>query len=590
MSIDQSLIEQILHAADIVQVISSYIPVIKKGRNYVAVCPFHDDKNPSLQISQEKQIFKCFVCGTGGNVFTFVEKYEKISFIDAVRKVADLIGFHDDRLKKAVQVSAKDASLEPLYKALDDLASFYHYALKTKEGKKAYTYLLDRGLDDKFQDEYRLGYAPLDGKMTIKYLTSRGHSLKTIELIGIASHNNGGYSDRNYGRVIFPIADSNGRIIGFSARRLSDNKDEAKYVNSPETPLFHKANVLFNYHIAKRNARHDGYVYVLEGFMDAFALRRAGIDSCVALMGTALTKAHIAMLRALGAEIRLCLDGDAPGQAATLKITSMLDAASLPYRIVDHKDGNKDPDEILKGEGRDALLSYLSHLLSKAEFALSYYKKTNALSSLHDRKQFVYDFLPILLSTKSRLELEDYLLNLQLATQFPVSELRALYEKAKEKQNEKGNIEQVFSSFHPERKQLRRFLLAEREVLYQMLTEQEAIAYYQREIEYFYNEIYRKIANFLISYESEHAKIDIPSLLYNLEMSELSDKDELEKEITDLMMEKEHPPFSLQLMDEYKHTIMEEREKLYRKSMIQEEIRGKPPLEQAEIIKEYTKR
>lgn len=589
MSIDNDLIERILHAADIVQVISSYIPVIKKGRNYVAICPFHDDKNPSLHISSEKQIFKCFVCDTGGNAITFVEKYEKIPFMDAVRKVADLVGIHDERLQKKETISPKDASLEPLYKALDDVCNYYHYALKTEEGKTAFDYLLHRDLDENLQDEYRLGYALVDGKNTIKFLTSRGHSLKTIELIGIGTHVGSGYVDRNYGRVIFPIMDATGRVVGFSARRLSDNKDEAKYVNTSETPLFHKANILFNYHNARKVARHEGYVYVLEGFMDVFALRRIGIESCVALMGTALTKNHIAMLRALGAEIRLCLDGDQAGQMATMKIASILDQNGLNYRIVDNQNSDLDPDEILKASGADALRNYLNRLLNRAQFALAYYKKTNALATLEERKKFVFDFLPIIMNTNSRLEQEDYLLNLQLATQFPIDELRALLKKAKEQKKE-GSFEQIFTSFHPERKQLRRLQLAEREVLYQMLLGEEARMYYKNQIEFFYNELYRKIANFLMAYDEKHSKVDIPTLLVSLEASDLSDKDDISKEITGLLMEKEHPPYSQKVMDEYRDTIIEERSKLYRKTRLSQEIQGKMPLEQAEIIAQYTKK
>ena len=589
MPMDNDLIERVLHACDIVQVISSYIPVIKKGRNYVAICPFHDDKNPSLHISPEKQIFKCFVCGTGGNAITFVEKYEKISFMDAVRKVAELVGFHDERLAKKETVSAKDASLEPLYKALDDVASFYHYALKTEEGKTALDYLEHRDLDEKLQDEYRLGYALLDGKNTIKFLTSKGHSLKTIEMIGIGTHVGSGYMDRNFGRVIFPIMDANGRVVGFSARRLSDNKDEAKYVNTSETPLFHKANILFNYHIARKVARHEGYVYVLEGFMDVFALRRIGIDSCVALMGTALTKNHIAMLRALGAEIRLCLDGDQAGQMATMKICSLLEQNGLSYRIVDNQNSDLDPDEILKASGADALRNYLNRLLNHAQFALSYFKRNNTLNTLEERKKFVYQFIPIIAGAKDRLEQEDYLLNLQLATQFPIEELRTLLKKYQSQQKEES-ANQIFTSFHPEKKQLRRLQLAEREVLYQMLVGEEARDYYKNEISYFYNELYRKIANFLIDYDREHTQIDIPSLLVSLEGSEISDKEEISKEITGLLMEKEHPPYTKKLMDEYRDAIVEERGKLYRKTTLDQELQGKKPLEQAEIIAQYTKK
>lgn len=586
MAIDQSLIDKILQAADIVQVISSYIPVIKKGRNYVAVCPFHDDKNPSLQISPEKRIFKCFACGTGGNAITFVEKYEKIPFIEALRKVADMVGIHDERLMKKENANMKNTSHEPLYRALKDLSDFYHYSLRTSEGKIALDYLNQRQLKNEIQETYALGYAPTDGIKTIQFLTSKGHSLKTIDDIGIAHRNQGVYSDRNHGRVIFPIMDKEGRVIGFSARRLSENKEEAKYVNSPETPLFHKANVLFNYHIARQTARHDGFVYVLEGFMDVFALTRIGITSCVALMGTALTKEHIRLLRSLNCEIRLCLDGDEAGQNATMKIISLLDQEGLTYRIVSNQNNPRDPDEILREDGKEALERYLQTLLNRAEFALSYYKKSNTLTTLEERKKLIYDFLPILLATKSLLELEDYFLNLQAATRFPIEEIRALYVKMKKKASQEEK-QQIFTSFRPERKKMQRLQFAEKEILYQMMHEPEAFTFYQENIAFFYDEVYHQIANFMVEYYEKYDKIDVPLILSYLEQSDLPEKESMVQEMTSISLEKTHPPFSISLMNDCWKTIQEERKKIFEKQKLEDDLKNKTPMEKAEIIATY---
>lgn len=582
MAIDRELIDRILKAADIVAVISSYIPVIKKGRNYEAICPFHDDTNPSLKISVDKQIFRCFVCGTGGNAITFVEKYEKISFIEALRKVANMVGIKDPRLEEQKKYIYVDESKEPLFKALEDLTSYYHYALKTEEGSKALKYLENRGLFEGLRKEYQLGYAFLDGKNTIKYLTSKGHSLKTIEEIGIATHNNGVYSDRNYGRVIFPLHNIEGRVVGFSARRLDDSSDEAKYVNSPETVLFHKSDVLFNYHIAKRVARHEGYVYLLEGFMDVFALRKIGIESCVAIMGTSLTKRHISLLRALGCEVRLCLDGDNAGQTATMRIIKMLDEAEINYRIVSNQNSTRDPDEILAQDGEQGLRAYLNKLLNRAEFALSYYKQTNSLRTLEERKQLIFDFIPILLHTKSRLELEDYFLSLASATSFPIEEIRNLFNKAKSQKEE--NPVEIYKAFKPERKELRRFFLAEKEILYQMLNHKDAIEFYKNEIEFFYNEVYRNVANFIIDYYMKYSSVDLVSMLSELDLSEYPNKDELIKELTEVSLEKTHPEYSLELMEECKNTIISERTKLFKKEQLKSALEGLSPLEQAAYL------
>ena len=238
MAFDDSLINDVLKHADIVKVVSAYLPVIRKGKDYLAKCPFHDDTNPSMHISPELQIFKCFVCGTSGNAIGFVRKYEKLSFREAVKKVAEICDYHDPRLEDIHEAKVVDPRRAPLVKCLHDLTVYYQYALNSPEGKTGLDYFNNRHLDANLRSKFLLGYAFKDGKATCRFLEEKGHSLKTIEDIGIASSNNGVYSDRNAGRVIFPIMDANGEVVGYSARRLGDGP-EAKYVNSPETYLFH---------------------------------------------------------------------------------------------------------------------------------------------------------------------------------------------------------------------------------------------------------------------------------------------------------------------------------------------------------------
>ena len=271
------------------------------------------------------------------------------------------------------QVKVVDPKRAPLVKCLRDLTVYYQYSLNSPEGKAGLDYFESRHLDASMRSKFMLGYAFKDGKATCRFLQEKGHSLKTIEDIGIASSINGVYSDRNQGRAIFPIIDANGEVIGFSARRLGDGP-EAKYVNSPETYLFHKSNILYNYNNAKEKAHIAGYIYVLEGFMDVYALYRIGIESCVAIMGTALTSEHIRLLRALNVEIRLCLDGDLPGQKATMEIANNLANNGLNVRIVDNQNSSKDPDEILNSDGEMALNAYLNKLISRVDFVLNYYR------------------------------------------------------------------------------------------------------------------------------------------------------------------------------------------------------------------------
>ena len=590
MALDEELVKSVLKATDIVKVVSSYLNVSKKGKNYVAICPFHDDTNPSLSINPEKQIFKCFVCGTGGTAISFVQKYERINFIDAVKKVADFSGFHDPRLDTKTYVKKVDETKAPLYKCLHDLTLYYQYALNTPEGKDGLAYFEKRHLNSELRSKFLLGYAFNDGKATIEFLQSKGHSLKTIEDIGISSMLAGSYYDKNQGRVIFPICDEEGNVIGYSARRIKDGP-EAKYVNSPETKLFHKSSVLYNYHIAKEKARIAGYIYVCEGFMDVFALAKIGIDSAVAIMGTALTNEHIAMLRKLNVEIRLCLDGDLPGQTAMMKASKQLAEAGLSTRIVNNQNSPKDPDEILNEDGEEALRSYLNNLTGRIDFALNYYKNSNTLKTNDQKKQLIRQFLPILLSLKSALDVDNYLRKLSAITGYDVESLRDLLEKARAQKVIEQDPVEAMRDFHPERKMLRRLELAERELLYQMINNPSAVVYYEQKVDGFYDEVYRKIANFIVDYANNNPEFSAIDLISALEISQEEGKDEMMDEMTKLFLEKNHPKeCDTNLLDNLCTSISEEKTKIFEDDMLEQSIEGKDPLEQARIIAEYNRR
>ncbi len=589
MPFDNDLANEVLKHADIVKVIQSYLPLVKKGKDYLAKCPFHDDTNPSMHVSPEKQIFKCFVCGTSGNAIGFVMKYEHLSFKEAMKKVAEISGYRDPRLEGISEAKVIDPRRAPLIKCLRDLTTYYQYALNSPEGKAGLDYFNSRHLDNAMRTKFQLGYAFKDGKATCRFLQERGHSLKTIEDIGIASNINGTYSDRNQGRAIFPIFDIGGEVVGYSARRIT-NSDEAKYVNSPETYLFHKSNILYNYHNAKEKAHIVGYVYVLEGFMDVFALYRIGIESCVALMGTALTAEHIRLLRSLNAEIRLCLDGDLPGQKASMDIATNLVNNGLKVRIVDNQGSSKDPDEILNTEGEIALNAYLNKLISRVDFVLNYYKNTNPLQTTEQKSQLIAEFIPVLLGIRSQLELDSYINKLSNITGYDPDSIRNLLKTARNKPQE-TDFKKTIMEMHPERKVLRRLATAERELLYQMLQNKRAVTFYETKIGGFYDETYRMIANYLIEYAKENEDFVPRDLLNSLESSELPDKDELINQITELYMERTHPNVcSDALLENINNIINEEKEIIFEKDTLNQSLEGKDPLEKARIISEHNRR
>ena len=519
MAIDFDLVKEIKQRADIVDVISYYLSSVqKKGKGYVAVCPFHDDHDPSMQISKDRQTFHCFVCQTGGDVFTFVQKYDKCSFEEAVRKVCDIIGFDDPRLHKQVYQRKVDENLVPVYNCINELQKYYVYALTTEEGKTARDYLEKRKLTIEQCTKFGVGYAFSDGKMTIEYLKAKGFSLKNIENTGVAIAQTAGMSDNNQGRLIFPIKDGNGQVCGFSARKINDDPEAPKYVNSPETVIFTKGNILYNYHLAKQTARHDGYVYVVEGFMDVFAFDSIGITSCVALMSTKLTKQHIELLRKLGVEIRICLDGDKPGQSAMMRLMAQLDEARLPYRLVSMPGEVRDPDEILKQDGEDKLKIYVNSLVDPFNFALNYYQNISPLGTIEDKKKVVHHFMPMIASIKDKLVQDDYIYKLSEATGFTSAAIR---NSLKDYKNKADSTDKPLTFVNAEvntsldlkklSRDVRRLTLAERTVLDLMFVSDEAIKFYEEDIKYFYNEVFRAIANFVVEEYKSNGEVSEPS-------------------------------------------------------------------------------
>ncbi len=580
-----TLFEDVLKHANIVNVISSYINVIKKGRNYTALCPFHDDRNPSLMISPDKQIFKCFVCGAGGNAITFVRDYEKITLGEALRKVALISGFSDPRLSEYRPERKTVADhLVPLYACLKDLTEYYQYSLTTVEGQIAQEYLASRKISADLQKKFRLGYAPLQGENTIRFLQGKGHSLKTMERVGISSGELENPTDRNRGRLIFPIADIDGRVIGFSARRLNE-AEGAKYVNSPETPLFNKSAVLYNINQAKNSARRDGFLYILEGFMDVFALAEVGIDSAVALMGTFLTKEHLHILRPLNVELRIGLDGDQPGLMATMKIAMTLLESKSKFRLVIPDQEGRDPFDIFSDLGADGLKAYLNNLTSGIDFALAYYVKHLDLTKTTARESFVKSMLP-LIAQESPLLAQDYLKKLAHYSGYSLRALNSELSRLQKAKTQAGRSFKV-NEYHPERPLLRRLVRAEQALLLQMMQNKEAAKFYQEEVGNFVDDLHLYIAHFLIDYYQNHETLNVAELINDLELNcEHAKKELIKQRVVDLSFVPV-PPYSQEHLEECKHVIADEKKKMLLEEERAASLSGKTDEERAKILKEF---
>lgn len=364
MRYPDELIDRVRDANDIVDVVSACVPLKKRGANFVGLCPFHAEKTGSFNVSPSRQIFKCFGCGKGGNVFNFVMEYENLTFPEAVKMLAGRVGIElpespeDDSPEKRLEAGKK----EKILAALKDAAGFYYRTLRSSEGIRAQQYLFERGLDEETIHRFGLGYAGKGGVTLFDHLKKLGHSDEALEGTGLFNSEKGGMSDRFFNRVIFPIMDRSGKVIAFGGRLMGTASKAPKYLNSPETPVFNKGSNIYGLNIAKRTSS-DTYL-LCEGYMDVIALHKAGFDSAVASLGTALTPVQAKILRRFTSRVALTYDSDGAGRAATLRAIPILRGEGLDVRVVDLSP-KKDPDEFIKEYGADAY----RERLDKAEAA-----------------------------------------------------------------------------------------------------------------------------------------------------------------------------------------------------------------------------
>lgn len=539
--IPQEVIKDILNKADIVQVISAYINVIKKGNGYVSVCPFHDDHNPSMQINPKLQIFRCFSCGTGGNVFTFVEKYEHVGFLDAVKKVAEIINYSSPLLQ--VQERIIDDKTKSLLKVNLDASNFYHYVLSTNAGIKGKEYFSKRNISQDMIDYFSLGFAPENGQFTIKQLRSKDNEVNVLEEVGILIHEGSEFTDRFKNRVIFTLFNEYGEVIGFSGRRIEDN-DEAKYVNSPASKIFNKSNVLYNYQNAKNEALKENCCYVVEGFMDVFSLYRCNIKSVVALMGTAFTSLHAKQLKKLNVELRLCLDGDDAGQHGILKMLPLLDEAKINYKIVNYNGDKRDPDEIFNQDGETKLKEIANNLILKNEFIIQYFLNKNNLNTIDGKRNFVNEISKYIYFTDP-LEKEAFTKEIASITGFNYNSLAKLF---KSENNEELFVDFTISKQKVIQKKYDAKQRIERQLIHYVLNNPDSFYLIsQSDVFPFVDDIYLKIFSYLEEIRQDNTNYnlnDVISLIQSMNENQM-----LVDEVIKINEEK-YPPCENEIINE----------------------------------------
>ncbi|HAU5850876.1 TPA: DNA primase [Staphylococcus aureus] len=368
MRIDQSIINEIKDKTDILDLVSEYVKLEKRGRNYIGLCPFHDEKTPSFTVSEDKQICHCFGCKKGGNVFQFTQEIKDISFVEAVKELGDRVNVAVDieatQSNSNVQIASDDLQMIEMHELIQE---FYYYALtKTVEGEKALTYLLERGFTDALIKERGIGFAPDSSHFCHDFLQKKGYDIELAYEAGLLSRNeeNFSYYDRFRNRIMFPLKNAQGRIVGYSGRTYTGQ--EPKYLNSPETPIFQKRKLLYNLDKARKSIRKLDEIALLEGFMDVIKSDTAGLKNVVATMGTQLSDEHITFIRKLTSNITLMFDGDFAGSEATLKTGQHLLQQGLNVFVIQLPSG-MDPDEYIGKYGNDAFTAFVKN--DKKSFA-----------------------------------------------------------------------------------------------------------------------------------------------------------------------------------------------------------------------------
>ncbi|MBR2678618.1 MAG: DNA primase [Bacilli bacterium] len=357
---NHDLANEIRSKVDIVDIIGERIPLIAKGKNFFGVCPFHDDTNPSMSVSREKQIYTCFSCHATGNVFTFLMNYEHIDFKEALKYLGDKVGIDTG----SVKVTKKSTKYDKLYDAYKLALKYYQNNLNSTVGKEAKKYLLTRNIDENIIKEFEIGLS-LDKKDDLtKLLTGKDYDLTTLNRIGLTADTHDVYNDR----IMFPLYDVAGRVVGFSGRIYKDNGSN-KYVNTKETDIFKKGEMLYHYHIARDECRIKKFVIVMEGFMDVIRASTIGINNTVALMGTALTKEQINLIKRLSNNIVLCLDGDDPGINAALANGELLLNSGIEVKVVELPD-NDDPDSFILKHGKERFEGLIKNAINYSDFKL----------------------------------------------------------------------------------------------------------------------------------------------------------------------------------------------------------------------------
>lgn len=409
MRIPEEKIADIRDNSDIVEVISEYLTLKKSGINYRAVCPFHSEKTPSFFVNPSKQIYHCFGCGEGGNVFSFLMKIENVTFIEAVKLLAEKRGIELSDYRSENIDSKEEKEKKEILRLNEYAAELYHsILLKDKQGENALKYLSSRSITEETILKFKLGYAPLSWDFILEKATKQGFKQEILMKAGLILNSSDGKKmyDRFRGRIIFPIQDSKSKIVGFGGRVIVDS-DSAKYVNSPDTPVYHKSHILYGWNFARDSVLKNSEVVLVEGYFDCIMCHQHGIENVVATLGTALTDGHAGLLKRYVNNCVICYDVDFAGEKASLRGVDLLVEKGFLVRICSLPE-SKDPDEYLRKHNKESF----NENLKNSKNIVKYCFRRESIKTTEDKIRVVNSILPLLAKVNNEIELGEYVAEL----------------------------------------------------------------------------------------------------------------------------------------------------------------------------------
>ena len=567
--ISNEIINEIRNKTDIVDVVSRYVNLTKKGKNYIGVCPFHDDHSPSMSVSPEKQIFTCFSCGATGNVFTFVSDFEKISFSDAVRLLGEKAG-----ISIGNNTYIGNSKRDEYFDIYDNANKFYQNSLFTNLGKNAIQYLKNRNIDRDTIKKFGIGLSVQKLSLT-DYLKNKNYSIDKLIDVGLTNDNG---NDIFINRVMFPIYDLAGNPVAFSGR-IYNTKDTSKYINTKETDKFKKGKILYNYHIAKEHLKKNDSVIIMEGQMDVIRASTIGVNNCIATMGTALTRDHKSIIKNMTNNVILCFDGDSAGEKATISAIELLEDTGIDIKIV-RLPNDMDPDEYIIKEGKDSFLYQISNATNLIDYKMELLKKNKDFGNIKDISSYVNSALKELAYEKDDIVVE---LNLKkLATSFDIDydNLVNKYEKLKNDNNNKDSYVKV----NKPKKVYNRYGQAECYLIYYMLKDGRVINMVEKRVGYFPDKNIRELSNEIIYYFHKYGIINVADFI-----SYISSRNEILNTLKEILAMNIKEDFLIDEIEDYIFVINEYHKEVKINDLNKKLKEEKDPLKQAKISLEIMK-